>query len=269
MAVKHFVLPEVKLPFSTAIHPRYAEIQGATELWCRKFDLLRSPTVRAKFHALGYGRVMSTLLPNAPFAGLALVADWNSFFFIADDQQNNAVRTERTRAYEDLVDGMRAVISGRSRSAQAGNHPLLSALGDLLERTLPDRPAYWVTRFCRNLDAWLAGHLTENAYRVSGTVPTVEGYISVRRDASTVFPTLDLVEVIEGASISDALYESDHFRTLLLGTADIMCWVNDVHSLHMERDDPINFVTVLAHHEKIGTQSAIDAVTARIQARVK
>ncbi|MBR0873491.1 hypothetical protein JQ633_24250 [Bradyrhizobium tropiciagri] len=266
--MKPVLLPELVLPFRTAMHPRSAEIQASTERWCREFDLLRSPSVAAKFHALGYGRVMSTLLPHAPFAGLALVADWNSFFFITDDQQNNAVRTDRTRAYEDLIEGMRAAISGQSGAPRAGRHPLLGALDDLLDRSVPRRPAYWVARFRRNLNAWLTGHLSENAYRVSGSIPTIESYISVRRDASTVFPTLDLVESIEGAHISDALYASDDFQTLLLGTADIMCWVNDIHSLHMEQDDPINFVTVLAHHHGLDTQQAIDAVTARIALRV-
>lgn len=267
--MKHVTLPELRLPFATAIHPAYEEIQALTERWCRKFGLLRSPSVAAKFHALGYGRVMSTLLPNAPFAGLALVADWNSFFFITDDQQNNAVRTGRTQAYEELVAGMRALISGESGSADVRNHPLLGALEDLLDRTTPHRAEYWVRRFRSNLDRWLTGHLTENTYRVSRSVPSVESYISVRRDASTVLPTLDLVDVIESANVPDALYGSDDFQTLLLGTADIMCWVNDIHSLHMEKDDPINFVTVLAHHLKMGTQHAVDAVTARIEARVE
>lgn len=266
--MKYFPLPEVALPFHTATHPRAADIQVLTERWCRSFDLLRSPTVSAKFQALGYGRVMSTLLPDAPLAGLALVADWNSLFFITDDQQNNAVTTGRTDVYEDLVTRMRAVISGRSDVARADRHPLLDALQDLLDRTLPHRPDYWLARFRRNLNAWLTGHFAENAYRVSGTVPTVESYIAVRRDASTVLPTLDLVEMVEDAVIPDALYQSDHFQTLVLGTADIMCWVNDIHSLHMEEDDPINFVTVLAHHRKRGIRQAIDAVFAHIEGRV-
>ena len=267
--MKHATLPELRLPFTTAIHPEYAEIQAQTERWCRHFGLLRSRQVAAKFHALGYGRVMSTLLPSAPFAGLALVSDWNSFFFITDDQQNNAVRTGRTRAYEELVADMRALISGVSGSRGAGNHPLLGALEDLLGRTMLHRTDYWVRRFRGNLDRWLTGHLAENAYRVSCSVPSVDSYIAVRRDASTVLPTLDLVEMIELANVPDVLYHSDDFQTLLLGTADIMCWVNDIHSLHMEKDDPINFVTVLAHHLEMGTQRAVDTVIARIEARVK
>jgi hypothetical protein len=259
------VLPDVRLPFPTASHPRARHVQETTEDWCRQHGLLRDPRVVAKFRALGYGRVMSTLVPRVPFAGLALVVDWNSFFFITDDQQNVAVTTNRADRYEELVASMRHVIAGRPVQDR---HPLLAALRNLLLRTLPGRPGYWTARFRENLDRWLSGHLAENAYRSSGTVPEIADYVTVRRDASTVLPTLDLVELVEGATVTDELYRSPQYQALVLGTADIMCWINDIHSLHMEKDDPINLVTVLDHHQHLGTRRAMAAVAERVAARV-
>lgn len=259
-------LPDLRLPFDTATHPGAGRVQELTEAWCRKFGLLRSPDVAAKFRALGYGRIMATLCPEAPLAGLALVTDWNSFFFITDDQQNIAVDTGRTGRYEALVATLRQVIAG---APPANGHPLVVALRDLLSRTLPNRPAYWVARLRHNLDLWLTGHLAENAYRTAGTVPTVADYVRVRRDACTVLPTLDLVEMIEGATVPDTLYRTPQYETLVLGTADIMCWINDIHSLHKEQGDPINLVTVLDHHQHLGVRSAIDAVAERIATRVR
>jgi hypothetical protein len=64
--------------------------------------------------------------------------------------------------------------------------------------------------------------------------------------------------------VSDALYGTPQYRTLVLGTADILCWINDIHSLPKEQGDPINFVTVLAHHERLGERPAIAAVAERI-----
>lgn len=259
------VLPDLGLPFATAVHPESGRVQELTEDWCRRHGLLRDPRVAAKFRALGYGRIMSTLCPHVPFAGLALVVDWNSFFFIVDDQQNLAITTHRAQRYEELVASMRHVVAGHP---PRDPHPLLDALRDLLHRTLPGRPPYWVARLREHLDRWLRGHLTENAYRLSGTVPAVADYIAVRRDASTVLPTLDLVALVEGATVPDALHRSTPWQTLVLATADIMCWINDIHSLHMEEDDPINFVTVLDHHEHLGTQRAMTAVAARVADRV-
>ncbi|MEV0611721.1 hypothetical protein AB0I81_00235 [Nonomuraea sp. NPDC050404] len=263
-----YELPDLKLPFATATHPQSALVQEMTERWCRARGLLRSAEIVAKFRALGYGRVMSTLCPHVPLAGMALITDWNSLFFITDDQQNSANTTGRTGPYEDLVAGMRAIVAGDERAARHPGHPLPDALRDLLGRTLPGRPPAWVSRFRHNLDLWLGGHLTENSYRASGTVPGVAAYIAVRRDASTVLPTLDLVELVEGATVTDPLYRTPEYQTLVLGTADIMCWINDIHSLHMERDDPINFVTVLDHHQGLGGPAAVAAVAARIAARV-
>jgi Terpene synthase family 2, C-terminal metal binding len=267
--VDTYQIPDLRLPFATATHPAAQRVQELTEQWCRRHGLLRSPDVAAKFRALGYGRVMATLVPHAPLSGLVLVTDWNSLFFVTDDQQNIAVTTNRTGLYEELVAGMRHVIAGDPAPSAHPDHPLVVALRDLLQRTLPGRPAYWVARFRRNLDLWLSGHLAENSYRVSATIPGVGDYTDVRRAASTVLPTLDLVEMVEGATVPDALYGSPRYQTLVLGTADIMCWINDIHSLHMEQDDPINLVTVLAHHENLGLQDGIDAVALRVAERVE
>lgn len=264
--VESDLLPDLRLPFATATHSEAEQAQQLTENWCRRFGLLRSPAVVAKFRALGYGRIMATLCPDVPLASLALVTDWNSLFFITDDQQNIAVTTGRTERYEQIVATMRQVIAGRGDPVTP--HPLLLALHDLLDRTLPGRSGYWVDRFRQNLDRWLTGHLAENAYRTSGTVPTVADYIRVRQDASTVLPTLDLVEMVEAATVPDALYRTSDYQTLLLSTADIMCWINDIHSLHMERNDPINFVTVLDHHQRLGVKKAIEAVATHITTRV-
>jgi hypothetical protein len=243
-------------------------VQQLTEDWCRRFGLLRSPEVVAKFRALGYGRIMATLCPSVPLQGLSLVTDWNAFFFITDDQQNIAITSGRAGRYEELVAAMRRVIAGDSVPTAYDDHALVVALRDLLQRTIVRRPAYWVVRLRGNLDRWLTGHLAEDAYRVSGTVPTVDDYMSVRQDASTVLPTLDLVELVEVATIPEALYRTPEYQTLVLGTADIMCWINDIHSLHMEQGDPINFVNVLRHHERLGVQDAVDAVTRRIADRI-
>jgi hypothetical protein len=263
------ILPDLRLPFETATHPQATRLQELTEAWCRKFGLLRTPEVVAKFHALGYGRIMATLCPYSPLRCVSLITDWNSFFFITDDQQDIAVATDRLAQYEELVDSMRRAIAGDPEPTPHHHHPLLIALRDLLRRTVPGRPGYWVARFRENLDRWLTGHLRENSYRCTATVPEVADYVAVRRDASTVLPTLDLVEMVEGATVSDELYETPQYQTLVLGTADIMCWINDIHSLHKEQGDPINFVTVLDHHEQLGEQRAITAVAVRVAARVE
>lgn len=55
-----------------------------------------------------------------------------------------------------------------------------------------------------------------------------------------------------------------------LGTpvdAVVSGWINDIHSLRKEHDDPINLVTVLAHHHGLSGQDAIQAVATRIARR--
>ncbi|MFG1849381.1 terpene synthase family protein [Micromonospora carbonacea] len=259
---------DLSLPFARAVHPWSGRAQESTESWARRCGLLRSPEAVAAFRALGYGRLMSTLCPYAPFDGLSLVTDWNSLFFVTDDQQNVACATGRADRYEELVASMRRIVGGDVRPTAHDRHPLVVALRDLLCRSLPGRPGHWVARFRRHLERWLDGHLRENAHRTGGTVPGPDEYVLLRRDASTVLPTFDLVELVEGAEVPERLYLSPQYQTLVLGTADVMCWVNDIHSWHMERGDPMNLVTVLDRHLGLGTQRAVDAVAARVAGRV-
>ncbi|RSD14785.1 hypothetical protein EIY87_24695 [Amycolatopsis eburnea] len=146
----------------------------------------------------------------------------------------------------------------------------MAAVADLCTRTFPGRGPEWERRFALNLETWLAGHARENAFRAAAVPPGSAEYVRLRRDASTVLPNCDLIELTEGAEIPDALYYRGAYQEVVAATADIMCWANDVHSLpgELAAGDPINFVVVLAEERRLDWPAAVRCVCDRIADRV-
>lgn len=259
----------IHLPFWSRQHPLSEAAQLRTQNWAQGRGLITSPRALGKFEALGYGRLMSYACPAAAPEDLQLVVDWNTLFFVFDDLQGNAVATGRPAAYERLRRLARRTIEEHGKSDT--QHPALDALADLCRRTFPGRSAAWARRFELNLEIWLTGHARENAFRLAGVTPALEEYIRLRRDASTVYPNCDVFELAERVEIPEALYFRGNYQELVAATADIMCWVNDIHSLSAElaAGDPINLVVVLREHRGLSLSRALREVTEMISARVR
>ncbi|MFL6116339.1 MAG: terpene synthase family protein [Catenulispora sp.] len=258
----------IPLPFWSQQHPLSAAAQHCTQDWAHRHGLIRSDHALSKFEALGYGRLTSYACSTATPEHLQLMVDWNTLFFVFDDLQGNALTAGRPEAYERLRRLARQTIE--EHGGRVVDHPALHALSDLCRRTFPGRSPAWTARFELNLEIWLTGHARENAFRLAGVTPTPDEYIWLRRDASTVYPNCDLIELTECVEVPDALYFCGRYRELAAATADIMCWINDIHSLPAEAvtGDPMNLIVVLRKQHHLSMGEALRDVAAMISARV-
>ena len=260
----------VPLPFWSMAHPQHTQVQLLAQEWAESYGLFRSETTRSKFHSLGYGRLMSYACPTADLDALRIMVEWNTYFFIFDDQQNYAMLNDRVEDYDRLQRAIRRMVASHGSAPHSG-HPLVAALSDLCRRTFPRMSIAWRARFEENLHRWLDGQSQENKFRAIRKTPTVNEYVQMRRDASVVYPDIDLMEIAEQTEIPDDLYRCIPFQTLVESTADIMCWINDIHSLPVEtvEGDPINLVTVLQEHDGLGPPEAVAAVSDLVASRVE
>lgn len=261
-------LREIPLPFRARKHPRGDEAQEKTRHWAHRLGLIRSESTLRKFDALGYGRLMSYADPDAPDDDLQLLVDWNTLFFVFDDIQDDALPAGKRVEYERLRRQVLETVDQRGR--RPSWHPVVAAVSDLCDCTFPGRSADWAGRFALNLEIWLTGHARENAFRSAAVPPGAAEYARLRRDASTVLPNCDLIELAAGAELPDALYFRGAYQEVVAATADIMCWTNDIHSLAAElaAGDPINLVVVLAREHRLGWADAVRRVGAMIAERV-
>lgn len=211
---------------------------------------------------------MSYAAPDAQDDDLQLLVDWNTLFFAFDDIQDDALLSGKRVEYERLRRQVLETIDQRGR--RPSWHPVVAGVSDLCDRTFPGRGADWTKRFALNLEIWLTGHARESAFRSAAVSPGLAEYARLRRDASTVLPNCDLVELATGAELPDALYFRGAYQEIVAATADIMCWTNDVHSLAAElaAGDPINLVVVLVREQGLGWADAVQRVCDMIADRV-
>ncbi|MGX1804171.1 terpene synthase family protein [Nocardia sp. NPDC055321] len=261
---------EITLPFPPRPHLSGARAQRHAQHWATRFGLLADERSRRRFESLGYGRFASYWCSGASFADLALLAEWITLFFIFDDLQDAAIAEQRADEYDGLRYRALDVIHRRARPAEPAT-PVIAALENLCERTYPRQNPSAARRFALNLEIWLMGHARENVFRASSTVPGPAEYPRLRRDACTVLPTVDLAEIAERAVVPDALYFGPAYQEIIATTADLMCWINDLHSLAVETEteDPINLVTVLRRHRGLDLPDAVAQVRAMIADRVR
>jgi len=259
---------EIPLPFWSRKNPLGDEFQRSTREWARLRGLIRNESALDKFDALGYGRLMSYAAPEAQAGEGQLLVDWNTLFFVFDDIQDDALLTGKRAEYEWLRQQVREMVEHRGRRPSV--HPVTGAVSDLCSRTFPGHGEDWARRFVLNLEIWLTGHARENAFRRAAVPPGPAEYRRLRRDASTVLPNCDLIELAEGVEVPDALYFRESYQEIVAATADIMCWVNDVHSLSAEVavGDPINLAVVLAAQDGRDLADAVLDVCDLISARV-
>ncbi|BAW07598.1 terpene synthase family protein [Nocardia seriolae] len=199
---------------------------------------------------------------------MLLVAEWITVFFIFDDLQDLAITTGRLDDYDRLRHAALRVV--REHGVAGPVPPVIAALSNLCTRTFPRNSPVWQRRFELNLELWLIGHARENAFRQAGRSPSPEEYPRLRRDACTVLPTVDLAEVVEHTEIPDALYFGPAYQEIIATTADIMCWINDLHSLAIEHDteDTTNMVRTLHDHRGMDLPQAVVEVRRLIDNRI-
>lgn len=80
----------------------------------------------------------------------------------------------------------------------------------------------------------------------------------------------DLMEVVERTEVPEDLYRTKQYQTVVTSTAEIMCWINDIHSLAVEvaAGDSMNMVVLLRNWYHLSPEEAVAQVETRITDRV-
>lgn len=260
---------DLEIPFPVRTNPRWSAVQEETKTWAVKHGLIESKETERRFNDLAYARLVGKACPDAEGSDLELLSQWITFLFVLDDQQDNAVFTQRLDAFTALqIDLLDILVSKGEVGSQEGH--LQSALADLCRRTSEQATSEQYGRLIANMQMVFNGQRSENLYRLATVIPSVHDFIAIRRAASTVHVNLGLIELCADVHIPSSVYEMSDYQELINSVADVTCWCNDIWSA--ERDhanrDPINYVTVL-QDSGLQFQEAVDAAVSAVRVRVR
>lgn len=253
-------MPVLYSPFASAINPHAADVERETIVWASSHDLIRSADVQ-RFYKLQYGILMGRAYPQACRDALQVIADWNTWLFLLDDQCDEAGIGKQPEALSRLHQRFLEILHGSTGDAQAT--PAMSALADLRRRLVQLAQPGWLGSFIRQVERYFAANIWEATNRLQRKMPTSAEYFQHRPWTGGLDMYFHFIAL---ARRKPALYQQSYtLKRLAQHANNVVCWSNDIFSLEKEvrSGDVHNLVLILQHESSLTLQSAVDLVAAR------
>ncbi|MDK1347693.1 terpene synthase family protein [Streptomyces sp. 378] len=263
------IRPDFGILVPDRMHPRAEHVGNRLAAWATRVGLTTGTAEDTRLRRSGFHLVAARILPDEGEADVELFAQWATWLFHLDDEQDEGVMGRSPQSVHATYTAIIAIIQGRPTPA-AAHSPAVRALADLWPRTAARMSPAWRSRILDHVHQHRDAFLTQITHRQTGTLPTPEDYPGLRRDANGMF-MYDLVEVTCHTEIPPHLAGTSAWTELCAASSDITAWCNDVISLPREQanNEPTNYVTVLRHAHGCGEQEAVDQVRAHITRRLR
>ncbi|MES2643348.1 MAG: hypothetical protein V4850_27940 [Myxococcota bacterium] len=206
---------------------------------------LVDPTNERRFAA--FNTLAPHVYPRGDAERVVTAAMWCNWLFFFDDQHDEA--EGRATGVDALRARMEAYLGVLRGGPADPADPLACYAATFVTRALSVSSPAWLRRFCASVEGYLLqGALPAYAHYVAGTAPSRDAYLAQRDEDSAVGTALDLLELIEGIELSDAVRaDPDHARLRQMCIRTIACF-NDIVSYPKEvivQGNPNNLVHVL------------------------
>lgn len=267
------VLPQWPFPAAPSRDPYdIAAVERAGEEWARRFGLINTDDASHTLRRLCAGELVSHGYPRANSGTRMLITQWTMWYFNLDDHFEDGASGASAEAAEKATAPLRRIVdAARTRGTMpTAEHPLYQSLCDLLDRTEKVMAPVQFHELLAHLEDYFTSLVVESTYRARGVLPSVDAYITLRRDTGPVLPLLDFVEQAESVRLPAHFYGTPEYTEMIGCAADIASWINDLCSVskELDRPDAYNLVVILHRLESKSLQDAAVETLNRIKQRV-
>jgi epi-isozizaene synthase len=259
-------LPVIETAFPRQLHPYWPRLQENTRAWLLEKRLMPADKVAEYADGLCYTDLMAGFYIGAPDEVLQAIADYSAWFFVWDDRHDRDIVHGRPAAWRRLRFQLHAALDS-PRDHLHHQDPLVAAFADSMVRLYSFLGADWNTRFAEHFHAVIEAYDQEFHNRTSGTVPTVEQYLELRRLTFAHCIWTDLLEPSAGLEIPAAIREDPAYLRAALLSQEFAAWYNDLCSLPKEiaGDEVHNLGISLIQHEGMTLEEAVTEVRRRVE----
>lgn len=265
-----FPVPDFHLPFGNSKHPLAARANAEATSWALHHELVT--TGAEQFTGIGCGHLAGRVSGEVPYETIVLLAEWMAWSFVLDDQHDHLIRTGELAAWRPVTDAITEYLkTGRTTTPSSRRNPLVNGFVDLCDRILAGLSAGTAARYRAHVPMMLRSLDQEAGNRASAGRPSIQDYVLMRRHSSQLLPMMDMVEAGLGIDLPQAVHDLPAFQAVVESAVDIISWGNDVFSLPKEHacGDNNNLVSLVSAWEGRSLPDAVQAVEARIQARIE
>ncbi|WP_406104126.1 epi-isozizaene synthase [Streptomyces sp. NBC_01003] len=259
-------LPVIEEAFPRNLHPYWPKLQEKTRSWLLKKRLMSPDKVEKYADGLCYTDLMAGYYIGAPDDLLSAICDYSAWFFVWDDRHDRDVIHGRAGAWRRLAVQLHAALEAPQLHLHHKD-PLVAAFADSVLRLNGSLTRSWNARFARHFHVVIDAYDQEFRNRASGTVPSVEEYIELRRSTFAHWIWLDLLEPTAQYELPEWVLESPAYRRAALACQDFAAWYNDLCSLPKELagDELHNLGISLIQHEGLSLEGAVEEVRRRVR----
>ncbi|HVI48432.1 MAG TPA: hypothetical protein VM802_26415 [Chitinophaga sp.] len=253
-------LPRISYPFPSRINQFAAEAQQHVTDWAQHYGLVRSERAIARFNRGRFASLAARAFPDAPFFELCVIADFNTWLFMLDDQCDEADAGKTTDYLRSITSGFMDILRFNQYVTSATAAPLAASLGNIWERMRSISTPGWRLRFIRSMEDYFSSCIWEAENRERGIVPAVADYIKMRPYTGGLYADIVAIDIIEKIYLPDDLLQHALLKRLMLACNNIVCWSNDLFSCDKElkQGDVHNLVVTLQHANHLTLQEAVD-----------
>ncbi|MFC8131042.1 epi-isozizaene synthase [Streptomyces sp. NPDC057302] len=258
-------LPVIEADFPRRLHPYWPELQEKSRTWLREMRLMPPDKVERYADSLCYTDLVAGYYIGAPDELLSAIADLSSWFFAWDDRHDRDSVHGRATQWRRLCRGLHETLRA-PRQQLHHRDPLVAGFADCVLRLYSHLGASWNARFARHFHSVIEAYDLEFRNRRTGTVPTVEAYIELRRLTFAHWTWIDLLEPTARHELPRDVRKHPAYRRAALATQDFSAWYNDLCSLPKELagDELHNLGISLIQHEGLSLEEAVAEVHRRV-----
>lgn len=255
--------PLYRIPGEMA--PWRAEVEDAIVRYADEYGLAADPRARRRLVDSHHGELIARTYVHATPRRRDVLARWFTWLFFVDDYYDGPFGRQVHGHDDFLAETLAALPLGRDRPPPAAR-PLTRALQDTWTALAETTNLTWRIRFRHHIQLFVAMFRHESLNRVHGRIPPMRYFDEVRHPDSATIPCLDMLEYASDAEVPPLIYRTTRFRTLHETAVDVVCWANDVISMHQELSigDVNNGVRIVEHHLGCTRQEAVDYAYARV-----
>lgn len=254
-------LPRIAYPFPSLINEHVIAAHEQNRQWVQSFGLINSQEALTRFDRSRFAWLAARAFPHADYHELCIIANFNTWLFMLDDQCDEAQLGKKAVYLEHITDGFMNILRH--------NTPVDAVLGksfaDIWERMQAIGDTTWQSRFIRSMDEYFTSCHWEAGNRAAGVTPTVAEYVTMRPYTGALFADVEAIEIIEKVYLPAHILQHFIVQRLVLACNNIVCWSNDIFSCAKEakQGDVHNLVLVLQHERDLPLQEAVNE-TARM-----
>ncbi|KAI1293945.1 terpenoid synthase [Xylaria venustula] len=240
--------------------------------------IITSDTKLKALKQADFAKLISLWYPDAEWPELKVATAYTVWIFVWDDEVDAGDIFEehlaheyyrKSIAYSHYILGLdKHSTNGTGTVAPGPNMALFADFGCVLKERAD---IHQRQRFFDNLKDFMEKVGIEHSYRLSGAMPTLNDYMTIRMGSVGCTPQIALTDFILRIRLPESIMRCDAMVVLWEETTRLCIVLNDIYSAQKEmaQGSLLNIVPVIFHDIRDENQNRLDVVSQRLDVMLK